>query len=957
VEFQLLGPVQVCSSGRILDAGPPRQRTVLAALLVDVGRVVAGDVLVDRVWGEDAPRDARGTLSAHLSRIRRLLDEATQDGDRAALVYRSGGYVLDVDPARVDVVCWRQLVAAARVPGYPVGRRLDLLREAVALWHGEALAGLAGLWATFTRQAWREEQVDVMVAWADEELRAGDPATVVGPLTELAGERPLAESVTAVLMRALAATGRPAEALRLFAEARERLAEELGTSPGPALSGVHQWILRNDVATVRALRSGARPGRSVPQQLPAPVPYFTGRTAALTQLTSLLQARPEQAATTVICAIVGTAGVGKTALAVHWAHQVADRFPDGQLYVNLRGFDPTGALLDPADVIRQFLDVLDVPARRIPSDLEALAAGYRSALAGRQILILLDNARDAAHVRPLLPGAPGCLVLITSRSQLTGLVAADGAHPVNLDLLEPAEARHMLAHRLGPERTNAEPDAVDDIVDYCARLPLALAIAAARAATHPHLPLGELAAELRDAANRLDTLTTTHDDPATDLRTVFSWSYHALAPATRRLFWLLGAHPGPDISTAAAASLAGTTRRVVRTLLVQLTRANLLAEHTSGRYTCHDLLRVYATELAHTTDPDPDRHAATHRFLDHYLHTAYTASLLLSPARDRITLAPPQPGVVAEQPGDQMRALDWFTAEHAVLTAAVNHAATTGFDTHAWQLAWTLADFSARRGFWRAGIQTYRVALAAAYRLSDPLIQAHMHRDLATAYGHLDRFEAAHTQLRHALRWYDRSGDLVGQAHTRRALTYLLERQGRYSDALDHARQALDLYQAAGHRRGKGLALNLVGWYLARLGEYEQAITPCRQALALLRTLDDNKGQANSWDSLGYANHHLGRHTQAITCYLHALDLFRELGDRYNEADTLTNLGDTHHAAGDSESAHDAWQRALAVLIDLDHPDAERVRTKLATTSTYQAGASTARAGRPHRGRPADSPQ
>jgi DNA-binding SARP family transcriptional activator/tetratricopeptide (TPR) repeat protein len=931
VEFQLLGPVEVRSGGRILDAGQPRQRAVLAALLVDAGRVVAGDVLVDRVWGEDAPRDARGSLSAHLSRIRRVLDEAARDGDRAALVYRSGGYLLDVDPAGVDVVCWRRLVAAARAPDCLADRRLDLLREAVALWRGEALAGLAGLWAARTRQAWREEHLEVVVAWADEELRAGDPATVVGPLTELAGEHPLAESVTAALMCALATTGRPAEALCLFAAARERLAEELGTDPGPALSAVHQRILRGDVAAVRA---NARPAGSVPRQLPAPVPHFAGRTDPVRQLTNLLERGPEQGGTVVISAIGGTAGVGKTALAVHWAHQVADRFPDGQLYVNLRGFDPTRPLLDPADVIRRFLHALDVPAHRIPTDLEALAARYRSELAGRQTLILLDNARDVAQVRPLLPGTPGCLVLITSRSQLTGLVAADGAHPVNLDLLDPDEARQLLTYRLGMERTNAEPDAVDDIVDYCARLPLALAIAAARAATHPQFPLHELATELRDAAGRLDTLTPANDDPATDLRAVFSWSYRALAPAARRLFRLLGAHPGPDISAAAAASMAGITRSAVRPLLAELTRANLLTEHVPGRYTCHDLLRVYAAELAHITDPEPDRHATTHRLLDHYLHTAYTSSLLLSPARDPITLTPPQPGVAPEQPGDHQQALDWFTAEHPVLTATVDHAATVGFDTHAWQLAWTLADFSARRGFWHDGIHTYRVALAAAYRLNDPSVQAHMHRDLATAYGHLGRFEDAHTQLRHALRRYDRSGDLVGQAHTHRALTYLWEREGRHADALDSARHALDLYHTAGHRRGRGLALNLVGWYLAQLGDHEQAVTSCQQALTLLRELDDQKGQANTWDSLGYAHHHLGHHTQAITCYQHALNLFRQLGDRYHEAEILTHLGDTHHAAGDTDSAHDTWQRALAIFIELDHPDAERVRTNLATITS-----------------------
>jgi tetratricopeptide (TPR) repeat protein len=672
--------------------------------------------------------------------------------------------------------------------------------------------------------------------------------------------------------------------------------------------------------------------RAVPRQLPAAVGYFAGRAGELATLTGLLRGRAEAGGTVVISAIGGTAGVGKTALAVYWAHQVADRFPDGQLYVNLRGFDPSGQVMAAAEAVRRFLDALGVEPQRIPADLDAQAALYRSQMAGQRMLVVLDNARDTTQVRPLLPGAPTCLVLVTSRNRLTGLVVADGAHPISLDLLSVAEARELLAPRIGVDRVATEPDAVAEIITACARLPLALAIVAAHAATHPRLSLAVLADGLRGSGDRLDALAT--DDPTTDARAVFSWSYHALTPQAAWLFRLLGLHPGPDITAPAAASLAGLPTNTVRPLLTELTRASLLVEHNPGRCTFHDLLRAYAADLTHATDTDEQQRAATHRILDHYLHTAYTAEQLLNPTRDPLVLTPPQPGVTPEHPTDCQRALDWFTAEHPVLLAAVDHAAATGFDTHTWQLAWTLTDFLNRRGHWYDLAATQHAAVAAAQRLADLTAQAGAHRYLARAYTHLGRFGDAYTQLGHALDLTTQAGDLAGQAHTHHTLALVWERQGRHAEALDHARQALDLFGAADHRVGQANALNIVGWLHALLGDHRQALIYCQQALPLLRELDDHYGQAATWDSLGYAHHHLGHHTQAIACYQHAIDLVRDLGDRYNEAIILTRLGDTHHAASDTDAARDAWQQALTILDDLGHPDAERVRTKLAALDT-----------------------
>lgn len=677
-------------------------------------------------------------------------------------------------------------------------------------------------------------------------------------------------------------------------------------------------------------RLPAKPGRqepTVPRQLPAALTHFAGRRAELAALSSLL-GKCINSGGTVVCAVSGTAGVGKTALAVHWAHQVADQFPDGQLYVNLRGFDPGGQVMAAAEAIRRLLDALQVPPDRIPVNLDDQAALYRTQLAGKRMLVVLDNARDTAQVRPLVPGRPGCLVLVTSRNQLTGLIAGDGAHPITLDLLTDEEAGQLLAWRLGVDRVAAEPVAVREIITRCAHLPLALALVAARAAVQPRVPLQQLAEQLRDAAHRWQLLTG--DDPSTDVRAVLSWSYQALAPPAAQLFRLLGLHPGPDITAVAAASLAGVPVSTIWPVLTELTQASLLDEHTTGRYSLHDLLRTYANDLAQRIDGDPQRHAATHRVLDHYLHTAHLAAGLLEPTRDPSPLAAPAPGVTPLHPAGYQQAQDWFTAERPVLLAAVEHATATGFDTHAGQLVWTLVTFLDRQGHWHDLATASRSAVAAAQRRADPTEQSRAHRMLANAYTRMGRLDDAHTEFSHALDLTTQAGDKAAQAHTHLNLSYLWEQRSNRPHALDHARQALGLYRAAGHRHGQANALNTIGWNLAHLGDPQQAVTCCEHALTIFQELGDAGGQANPWDSLGYAHLQLGDLVKALTCYQHALALFRDLGDRFYEADTLSNIGDVYRAMGDLQAARDAWLPALTVLDDLGHPDADKVRAKLA---------------------------
>jgi tetratricopeptide (TPR) repeat protein len=687
--------------------------------------------------------------------------------------------------------------------------------------------------------------------------------------------------------------------------------------------------------------SPGRAGQNVPRQLPAALCPFSGRDRELAELDRLLEQAPAAGAM-LIAAISGTAGVGKTTLAVHWAHRVAGRFPDGQLYLNLRGFDANGAAADPAEAVRRFLVTLGVPPDRMPADLDALAALYRSQLAGRRVLVVLDNARDSAQVRPLLPGSPGCLVLVTSRSQLTSLIASDGAQPLPLDLLTAEEARLLLSRRLGTGRVAAEPAAVTEIIARCARLPLALALIAARAAVRPGTGLRLLADELCDAEQRWQTLAS--EDPAADVRTVLSWSYHALTPAAARLFRLLGLHPGQDTDALAAASLAGLAAGAARPLLAELIQASMLAEHAPGRYTCHDLLRAYAKHLTRVTDPPEQRRAATGRVLDHYLHSAHGAALLLATPFDPLPLGPARPGLTPEQHTSYEQAMRWFTAEYRVILAAIGQAADTGYDTHVWQLAWSLSTFLDRRGHWHDFAAAGLAAVAAADRLGDPAVRAWARRVVARAYTRLGRFDDASARLEDSLLLCRQSADLAGQADTYLYLSILSWRRNRPEVALEHDRRFLDLSRAVGHRGRQAAALNAVGWAMALLGDHQSALVSCEQALGIHTELGDLHGQATTWDSLGYAHHRLGHHAQAVACYGNTITIVRYLGDRYQEADALGSLGDIHLATGDSGAARDAWQQALAILEDLGHPEADQVRAKLTGLGAVLPGLSGSRA-------------
>ncbi|WP_245703955.1 AfsR/SARP family transcriptional regulator [Streptomyces lushanensis] len=938
----MLGSIDVRLDGRPVELGHARQRCVLAALMVDVNRVVSVDQLIDRVWGERSPQRAQASLYSYISRLRQALSPAAD----ADIERRPGGYVLNADTSAVDLHRFRELVERART--VDDGEAEALFEEALALWHGDAATDQDTPWFNSLREALLRERHAAELDLVDIRLRSGRHTGLPAELTTRVEAHPLDERLVGQLMLALYRDGRPADALARYEELRERLATELGTDPGPPLRELRQRILTADPALdepAPATTHGfpgssvesAPPPAPVPRQLPAPPPMFTGRNSELARLGKLLEPGAERGGTVVISAIGGTGGIGKTWLALRWAHSCQERFPDGQLYADLRGFSPSGDPVPAAVAVRAFLEALGAPPGTIPADPDAQAALYRSLTAGKRLLILLDNARSTTQVLPLLPGSPTCTVLVTSRHQLTGLTAAHGGAPLTLDVLTDTEALELLTRHLGTARIAAEPDAAATLLKHCAGLPLAISILAARATMNPALSLAALASELHEAATRLDALDA--GETATDLRAVFASSYEALDAPTARVFRLLGLAPGADIGLPAAASLTGLPPSRLRAHLRTLHAAHLVQEHMPHRYTCHDLLRAYATELAQSFDTEAERTAALDRLLDHYVHTAYAADRLLLPHRDPLTLPAPAEGLTPEQLVGHEEAMEWFSREHTVLTAAVEHAARLGLDTRVWQLAWATVTFQSRRGHWHEVESVQRAALAAAVRLGDRSAQAECRRGLAWALAQTARTGEARNELELALALSGDLGDDTGRAHAHLTLSWLDELEGDARAAFEHDLTALGLFTSSGHRSGRARALNALGWDRIQHGDHQQAVLDCEEALALQQELDDERGQAGTWDTLGYAYQRIGDYGRAKECFQHSLRLNRALGHRFNEAETLIHLGETHRETGALPAAREAMQQALTILIGIGHPQTElnRVRAMLQELNTPTA--------------------
>ena len=928
-DIRVLGPVEARVDGRRLDLGHPRRQCVLVALAVDAGRPVPPDRLLARVW------DGAGTLSSlygYLSRLR-----TSFAGTGVHLLREPAGYRLDVDPDAVDLHRFARLTARARRDPDPAAAEA-LFTEALALWRGDAFGALDSPWLGELRGAAHRDRLTAELDHAELVLARGGHPEVRARLAALADEHPLDERVAELLLRTLYAGGRQAEALDRYERLRVRLADELGADPTPALRRLHHGILTGtlagssstaaagatgatgmgtaDAATGGETAGGAAGGgtaAAVPRQLPAAPRTFGGRVRELAALDAALTGTP--------VSVSGPGGIGKTWLALRWAYDHLDRFPDGQLYVNLRGFEPDGDPVPPADALGTLLESLGVEPAALPAGVDARSCLLRSLLAGRRLLVLLDNARDTGQLVPLLPGSPTCVVLATSRAELPGLVGAHGARPLTLDVLSDAESRQVLTGHLGADRVAADPPAVDALVAGCSGLPLALGITAARAAIRPDLPLGPLAAELGDSAGRLDALDG--GEPAASLRAALTCSLRALPAGAAELFRLLGLAAGPDVGLPAVASLAGLPVAAARARLRALTAAHLVQEHRPGRYRMHDLVRLYAAEQP--TDP-----AAVRRLHDHYLRTGRVAALLFYPEREAVEPPPPVPRVTPQPLPDRAAALNWYAAERQVLLATVDQAVAAGYDAHAWQLVWTLTSYLELRSRWADLIAAQTTALAATRRLGDRPAEALVRRRLATALIKAGRYAEGDEQLRHALDLFGRLGDATGQAHTHLSRALLLARRDQHHAAIEQTRRALDLYIAAGKRTGQADALNALGWLHANLGDHRAAVRHCERAVALHREIGYRHGEANTWDSLGSAHHHLGDLDRATECFDRALDLYRERGDRSHEGETLRRLGETHLAAARPAAALATWEAAVDIFTELGHPAAAEARDRLA---------------------------
>jgi len=946
----VLGPVRAWQGARELDLGSPQQRAVLAALLARRGRLVTVGELVDAVWGERPPTAAVSVLRTYVSRLRKVLEPGRVTGTPPQVVVSAAdGYLIRVPESALDLGVFEERLAEAkrlRTAG-EVSAAGELLRTALGEWAGTPLAGLPGPLAESERSRLYEERLNALEIRLEIDVQLGRHSEVVVELSSLNTEHPLREQLCRLLMLALYRSGRQAEALAAYRRTRKTLVTELGIEPGATLRELRDRILAADGSlespgTARAgdpLKvpdepaewpdaPGATPATARPAQLPADLATFTGRHTELERLQELLPLDGTHPSTLVISAIEGMAAIGKTALAVHLAHRMAGRFPDGQLFINLRGFDPVAPIMPPAEAVRAFLDALDVPPQRIPVGYDAQVALYRSLLAHRRMLIVLDNARDTDQIRPLLPGSPGSLVIVTSRNELTGLVAGDGAHPLTLNPMTSAEAHDFLSRRLGAERLAAEPEAVREIVEHSARLPLALAIVGARAAANPGFPLSAVAEDLRECQGSLDAFAG--GDTSTDVRAVFSSSYSALTGAAARLFRLLGLHSGPDISVPAAAALAGLTLREVRGLFKELTRAHLAVENRPGRYTLHDLLRVYAAERVDAEETPQGQHRAMERLLNWYLYTADAAYSHITPRRRRVPLEPRPSSCRPLAFTTYEQALEWCTTERANLVTAVHKAASSGHPGIAWRLPATLWGFFYLRSHTQDWADTTRTGLAAAQDAHDRKGEAEGHLDLAAALRMSGRLDEAIDHLHQSLILYKELGDSFGRAVAVSNLGDAYKESGQLEQAIENIRSGLSIFRLLGNTWSEGIALSNLGDIYQRMDRFDEAGSYLEQALAVLRDSGNRWVEGVTLDILGTVQHRLQRHDDAVRTYRSAQEAHHDAGNWWGEGHALGLLGDTYLASGRPEAALTSWRLALVILERSDHPEAAEIQDKIA---------------------------
>ena len=949
VRFRILGPLEVWTGQDWSGIGAPKWRALLAALLLNPGQAVSTDRLAAELWGDDPPDRATNLVSVYVLRLRRALG----DPEGRVLTTRAPGYQLRLDPGDLDAECFETLAGQGReaLAGGDPDRAADRLAEALELWRGPALADVPPS-ALVSAEADRleESRLSALELRIEADLGCGLPAQLVPELRRLLSDQPLREGLWALLIRALDGAGRHAEALAAYGQARGVIAEELGVDPGPELQRLYQAMLTAAAAPPRPpaaaataqpaaqlagspadathRRAGPGSSRRAPAQLPADVADFTGRAGPLERLYGLVSGTRQQRNGAVAVAVVaGTPGLGKTALAVHAAHRLRPDFPDGQLYASLRGGSEHP--VPPEDVLARFLRDLGVDGARVPVDAEERAAMYRTRLAERQMLIVLDDARDAAQVRPLLPGTGSCAVIVSSRHRLSDLA---GSRLIDLDVLDDDEAAELFRRIIGADRAEAEPGPVRDVLGVCAGLPLAIRIAGARLAARRGWTVRTLAGRLSDQRRRMDELTA--GDLA--MRACFQVSFDALprknASGTGpvRAFRLLGVWQGPSIGLPAAAALIGHPEEPVADALEVLVDAHLLESPAPDRYRLHDLLRAYAAERAQADDPPQAVEDAVRRVLDWYLRTADAAASVVAPYRDRVPLDPAEPGCEPLTFATAEEALAWCEQERTNLVAATRQAASHGLHDIAWKLPVAATVCFDRLGYRTEWLTTHRIALTSARELGDRPGEAWVLTNIGIVLGQ-QHVDDAIGYFEQALAIAREIGDREDESRAANNLAFTYVILGRYEEAVGPLLEALELQREFGRRYGEAVALYNLGEAYVELGRFDEAIARSEEALAIAREIGSVRDEGYALYNLGRADLELGRLAEAADMFGRALPFHHAVGDKYGEAHDLHRIGIVHARAGRLDQAREAWTQARDLFEALgEDRQAAELRAQLA---------------------------
>jgi DNA-binding SARP family transcriptional activator/Flp pilus assembly protein TadD len=917
-DIRLLGTIEVTGPAGAARFTGNRQPALVGLLALSAPEMLSRTRLVDGLWGEDPPRTAIKTLHSHIARVRAALDAC---GLPDVLVTREPGYLLAVPPDAVDVHRFERAAREARdlLAAGSDEQAVLRLRPALALWRGDAFADAEPLgWGGAEIARLNDVRLGAQGDLWEAEIRLGGHVAAAGELDRLLVAHPIHERFVRLAMLALYRSDRHSDALTAYRRFRERLADELGTEPGPELARLHVQILRRDPLLDRASTAPIsiaprRPRhRPLPAELPAPVNHFTGRTGELAALDAYAVPGGPR-----VLVISGSAGMGKTALAVAWGHRVAGRFGDGQVFLDMRGDDPATAL-SPSDALAHVLASLDQPEGGIPVDLAGRSALYRSVTSDRRVLVTADNVARIDQVLPLVPASTTSLLVVTSRSRLAALATYHQVGAVDLDALRDDEALDLLGAVLGRDRIAREPGGSARLVELCDRMPLALQIAAAKLATRPHRPIDDLAAELA-TDHRLDELSV--DGDSRSVRTVFATAYDVLAPETALVFRSIGLHPGRTCTAHLAAAAADVPLDAARKAMDELAAAHLVDEVTRDRYQFHDLIRLYAGERSGAEA----RADVLDRVLDWYLAVAAGANRIVDRGRDRVQPVLRDPPYELPFDADPVDALDFLDRERATLLPLLAYAIEHGRPEVTWQVTYLLTGFFDSRGHWSERVRMCRLGVDAAIAAGDVAAEGLMRSGLGVAYLMTQQLDDALDEFGTALERMRDGGDLRGEAHVHNNIAVAYAGLRRFDEAVTAYHRALDLHSTLASPLGIALSLNNLGDAYVKMGRGDLGLDHLRRALETSRAIANVRLEAAALSGLGQAYRQQERLDDAMTHFAAALALRRESGDRRYEADTLNNLGRTEFDRGRFPAAIDHFRLAQAVSREIDDPNQESV--------------------------------